>query len=173
MFLIVLSNWQDVLNYPGLELWKFINLAIFVGAGIYILRKPIAAALAARGESIRKEIKQAEEEKKAAEEKLSEADAQLAHLEADVQGVRQQAEKEAALERERLAAVAESEIEKLKIQADRELETARKVAKKELREFLAKRSLDLAKATVISRLNPDEDVRLIKERVAELGRLRG
>jgi len=161
------------LNYPGLELWKFINLAIFVGAGIYILRKPIAAALAARGETIRKQIKQAEEEKKAAEENLAEADAQLAHLDADVQALRQQAEKEAALEGERLAAAGENEIEKLKIQADRELETTRKVAKKELRQFLAQRSLDLAKATVVSRLNPDEDVRLIKERVAELGRLRG
>jgi len=161
------------LNYPGLELWKFINLAIFVGAGIYILRKPIAAALAARGETIRKQIKQAEEEKKAAEENLAQADAQLAHLDADVQALRQQAEKEAALEGERLAAAGENEIEKLKIQADRELETTRKVAKKELRQFLAQRSLDLAKATVVSRLNPDEDVRLIKERVAELGRLRG
>jgi len=161
------------LNYPGLELWKFINLAIFVGAGIYLLRKPIAAALAARGETIRKQIKQAEEEKKAAEENLAQADAQLAHLDADVQALRQQAEKEAALEGERLAAAGENEIEKLKIQADRELETTRKVAKKELRQFLAQRSLDLAKATVVSRLNPDEDVRLIKERVAELGRLRG
>ncbi|PYS70862.1 MAG: hypothetical protein DMF69_12225 [Acidobacteria bacterium] len=173
MFLIVLSNWTDVLNYPGLELWKFINLAVFVGAAIYILRRPIAAALAARGESIRKEIKQAEEDKKAAEEKLTEADAQLAHLDADVQALRQQAEKEATLERERLAADAEREIEKLKSQAERELETARKVVKKELRQFLAKRSLDLAKATVISQLNPAEDVRLIKERVAELGRVRG
>jgi F-type H+-transporting ATPase subunit b len=173
MFLIVLSNWTDYFNYPGLELWKFINLAVFVGAGIYILRRPIAAALAARAENIRKEIKQAEDEKKSAEEKLAEADAQLVHLDADVQALRQQAEKEAGLERERLAAAAEREIEKLQSQADRELETARKLAKKELRQFLAQRSLDLAKATVVSRLNPDEDVRLIKERVAELGRLRG
>jgi len=173
MFLIVFSNWQDVFNYPGLELWKFINLGVFVGAAIYVLRRPIATALAARGESIRNEIKQAEEEKRAAEEKLAEVDAQLVHLDADVQAVRQQAEKEATQERERLAAAAQNEIEKLKSQADRELETTRKVAKKELRQFLAQRSLELAKATVVSRLNPDEDVRLIKERVAELGRVRG
>ena len=32
-------------NYPGLELWKFLNLAIFTAAGIYVLRKPISAAL--------------------------------------------------------------------------------------------------------------------------------
>jgi F-type H+-transporting ATPase subunit b len=173
MFLIVLSNWTDFLNYPGLELWKFINLAVFVGAGIYILRKPIATALSARAESIRRQIKQAEEDKKAAEEKLAEADAQLARLDADIQSLRQQAEKEVALERERLAATAANEIEKLKSQADRELDNARKVAKKELRQFLAQRSMDLAKATVVSRLDPDADVRLIKERVVELGRVRG
>ena len=31
-------------NYPGLELWKFLNLAIFVAVMIYILRRPISEA---------------------------------------------------------------------------------------------------------------------------------
>ena len=43
-------------NYPGLELWKFLNLAIFTAAGIYILRKPISQALMARRDAIKQEI---------------------------------------------------------------------------------------------------------------------
>ena len=38
-------------NYPGLEIWKFLNLAIFTTAAVYVLRKPISAALASRRES--------------------------------------------------------------------------------------------------------------------------
>jgi hypothetical protein len=48
-------------NYPGLELWKFINLAIFTGVAIYILRKPISAALATRRDAIRQELVQAQQ----------------------------------------------------------------------------------------------------------------
>ena len=32
-------------NYPGLELWKFLNLAIFTTAAIFVLRKKINEAL--------------------------------------------------------------------------------------------------------------------------------
>ena len=40
-------------NYPGLELWKFFNLALFTAVAIYILRRPISAALATRREAIK------------------------------------------------------------------------------------------------------------------------
>ncbi len=173
MFLIVLTDWKEVFNYPGLELWKFINLAVFLGAGIYLLRRPIASALASRRENIRNEIQKAQQEKLAAEEKLAETDALLARRDADVQAVRDQAMQEAELERARQAAAADHEIEKLKNQADRKLETAIKVARKELRQFLANRSVELARASVINQLSSDDDLRLIKDRVAELRRARG
>ena len=43
-------------NYPGLELWKFANLAIFTAAAIYVLRKPINQALLARRDAIQQEL---------------------------------------------------------------------------------------------------------------------
>jgi F0F1-type ATP synthase membrane subunit b/b' len=173
MILIVLTDWKEVFNYPGLELWKFINLAVFLGAAIYILRRPIASALASRRDTIRNEILKAQQEKQAAEAKLAETDALLARQGTDVQAVRDHAKQEAELERARQAAAAEHEIEKLKKQAERELETARKVAKKELRQFLANRSVELARASVINQLSSDDDLRLIKDRVDELRRARG
>ena len=33
--------YNKYLNYPGLEAWKFINLAIFVAVLAYLLRKPL------------------------------------------------------------------------------------------------------------------------------------
>ena len=43
-------------NYPGLELWKFLNLAIFTAAAIFVLRKKINEALLARREAIQQEL---------------------------------------------------------------------------------------------------------------------
>src|ERR1044072_9624501 len=43
-------------NYPGLELWKFANLAIFPGVGIYILRKPISQALQSRRGAVKQQL---------------------------------------------------------------------------------------------------------------------
>jgi hypothetical protein len=27
--------WDHYLNYPGFEIWKFVNLGIFIGLGVY------------------------------------------------------------------------------------------------------------------------------------------
>lgn len=170
MFLIVLADWKDFFNYPGLELWKFINLTVFLTAAVLILRKPISSALQSRKESIRAQIQKALEEKAAAEQKLAEAEELLVRLPADVQTVKYHAEEEARAERERQAAAADREIERLRNQAERELEAARKVSKKELQKFLANRSVELARQSVVSQLDSSDDLRLIRDRVAELGR---
>jgi F-type H+-transporting ATPase subunit b len=172
MFLTLLTDWEHILNYPGLELWKFINLAIFVSAGFFILKKPLAAALDARRENIKKEIATAKEERTSAEAKLAEADSLLSRLDTDVSAIHTQAAKDAALEKERQTSAADVEINKLRIQADREIESANKQAQKELRAFLASRSVAVAKETVSSQLNPEDDFRLIKDRLGDLRRAR-
>jgi len=157
-------------NYPGLELWKFLNLAIFTAAGIYVLRRPISQALLARRESIQQEIVAAQTERERALAQVAEADAMLSKLDNDVLAVHEQARKEAEAERQRLATSTAREIEKLKQQATREIETADKVARKELRQFLAKRSVELARESVRSQMRPEDDTLLIKESIGELRR---
>lgn len=173
MLLTLLTDWEHIFNYPGLELWKFINLAIFVTAGIFILKKPLAAALDARREGIKQEIAKAQEEKVSAEAKLAEAESLISRLDSEVTGIHNQAVKDAALERERQATAADVEINKLRIQADREIEAAQKQAHKELRSFLAGRSVAVARETVSNQLNPDDDFRIIKDRLGDLRRARG
>jgi len=170
MLIISLPEW---VNYPGLELWKFADLAIFVTAGIMVLRKPLANALAARREAIRTEIAKAEKERAQAAEQLAEAQALLAHVNADVEVARKQALEEVAQERQRQTEAAESEIARLKTQAEREIELARKAARRSLEQFLATRSLQLAKQSVVSQLRPEDDDRFIRERLDELRRARG
>jgi len=172
MIALAFLDWKDWFNYPGLEIWKFLNLAIFLAAGIYILRRPISEALGTRREAIKQELVQAHEEKARAEAKIAEADSLLSRLDADVRTVQQQAAQEAEAERQRLAASTQREIEKLKQQAEREMETAAKLARKSLREFFAHRSVEFARENVRSRMRPEDDRHLIEESIGELRRAR-
>ena len=172
MIALAFLDWQDWFNYPGLEIWKFLNLAIFVAAAIYILRRPISEALGARREAIQQELVQAQEQKARSVAKLAEADSLLSRLDADVRALQERARAEAESERQRVATATTSEIEKLRQQAEREIETADKVARKELRQFFAKRSVEFARETVRTRMRPEDDHHLIEESIGELRRAR-
>lgn len=169
---LALLDWKDWFNYPGLEVWKFLNLGIFTAVAIYILRRPISSALASRRDAIRQELVQAREQKARAVAKLSEADSLLSRLDTDVRAIHEQSQKEAKSERERVSAATAREVEKLKQQAEREIETAAKVARKQLRQFFATRSVDVARDTVRTRMRPEDDRTLIEESIGELRRAR-
>ena len=129
--------------------------------------------MASRRETIRKQILEAQQERERAAEKLAEAEAKLARLDQEVESVRKLAREEADLERQRQVAATEHEKQRLKAQSDRELELARKAARRELQIFLATRTIEVAKESITNQLRPEDDVRLIRERVTELREARG
>jgi F-type H+-transporting ATPase subunit b len=165
--LLLAEEWY---NYPGLEAWKFANLAIFLVVGIYILRKPINQALLARRGAIEQELVTAQNEREQALARVAQADSMLSRLDDDVRKVQEQAHEEAASERQRIAASTERELEKLKQQAQREMETADKLARKELRQFLAEKSVQMARESIRTQMRPEDDSALIRESIGELRR---
>lgn len=168
--MLLLAEGIEWYNYPGLELWKFLNLAIFLAAAIYVLRKPINRALLARRDAIQQELVTAQQEREQALARVAEADSLLGRLDEDVRAVQKQANEEAALEKQRIAASTEREIEKLKQQAQREMETADKLARKELRQFLAEKSVQMARESIRTQMRPEDDTALIRENIGELRR---
>ena len=148
------------------------NLAIFLGLLIYVLRRRINQGLLARRESIQQELVAAKTAREQALARVAEADSLLSRLPDDIRTVHEQANQEAEQERKRLAAGTEREVEKLKQQAEREVERAGKIARKDLREYLAKRSIDLARESLRNRMRPEDDTLLIKESIGELRRTR-
>jgi F0F1-type ATP synthase membrane subunit b/b' len=160
------------MNYPGLEAWKFFNLFVFVGVMIYILRRKISEALAARRDAIKQELLDAQQRRERALAEVAEADTLLGRLDADIRSVHEHSQQEAHSERERLAASTKQELQKLEQQARREMETAHKIARKQLRQFFAKRSIDVARQTVSSQMKAEDDVSLIRESIGELRRTR-
>jgi F-type H+-transporting ATPase subunit b len=159
-------------NRPGLEVWKFVNLFLFVGALVYILRRPVSDALRARREGIRRELMRAQEERDAANAKLEEVTARLSRLNEEVASVREQARREAEEERERIRRSTDEEAEKLREQARREIESAGKAARHDLRRFAAEQSVQLAEEMIRRDIRPEDDQRLVNRQVEELGGIR-
>src|SRR4051794_6072808 len=93
---------------------KVVNLLLFVVAMYFVLRRPLAEAFRARQEGIRRDLLRAEEERSAAVAKLNEVEERLARLGSEVEAIQEQAQREAAEERARIARAAEEEVRKIR-----------------------------------------------------------
>jgi len=161
-------------NYPGLELWKFVNLFVFIGAALYLhhrFGRPIREALRSRGEGIKRELLRAREERDQALAKLAEVESRFASLDAEVARVKEKARAEAEAEKQRIAAATEEEITKTREQAKKDIESAGKAARHELRRFAAEESVRLAEELLEREMKPEDDARLTSLSVEEIGRI--
>jgi F0F1-type ATP synthase membrane subunit b/b' len=162
------------LNYPGLELWKFVNLLVFVVCALYLHRRfgrPVREALRSRGERIKHELARAQEERDQAVAKLAEVETRFADLDAEITAIKERAKLEGDAERERIKLATEEEISRIREQAKREIESAGKAARHELRRFAATESVRLAEEMLKIEIGPDDDARLTSKSVRELGRI--
>lgn len=163
--------YNEWFNIPGFELWKFVNLAIFVGLLVYLLKKPLGEAFKAKREQIRAELIKAEQEKQAALAKLTTAEAKLAQLETEKEDVLRKAKAEAAFEKDRLAEQTEADVKRLRSQADAEIARIANQSRAELRRFSAEESIRIAEAKLRAKIDGNADARLVKASISEIGGL--
>ena len=165
------SFYDRYLNYPGFEAWKFINLAIFVAALVYVLKKPLGAAFKAKRDAIRAELIKAEQEKQAALSELTTVEAKLAGLESEKATVLKSAREEAEAEKANILSQTEIEIAKMREQAESEINRLVQQVKAELRRFSANESIRLAEEKLRGKINPENDAALVKAGIQEIGGL--
>ncbi|NNE66251.1 MAG: hypothetical protein HKN33_06765 [Pyrinomonadaceae bacterium] len=167
------DNWfssvEPYVNYPGFEVWRFLNLAIFALIMFWLLRKPLSEAFKKKREEIRAELIKAEAEKKAATEKLDAAKAKLAGFSAEKKVLIKGAKDEAESERKRIEAETENDIRRAKAQAETELARKRAQVHVQLRRFSADESIRLAEEKLKSTINAQSDAELIKANVRAIG----
>src|SRR5256714_9139806 len=116
-------RWWD---YPGFEIWKFVNLFIFVGALVYIMVRKVrlGEAFKTRRENIKRELAKAQQERDAALAKLKEVEERLARLDSEIGTIQELSKREAGEERQRIAKLNEVVINKLVEQAQCEIESS-------------------------------------------------
>jgi F0F1-type ATP synthase membrane subunit b/b' len=163
--------YNQYFNYPGFELWKFINLGLFIAIMVYLVRKPMSEAFKARRDQIRAELIKAEEEKQAALARLSDAEAKLARLDAEKEDILKNAKAEAAFEKKRLADQTKADIERLRQQSESELARLSAQTRAGLRRFSAEESIRLAEEKLRSRIDAEADAQLVRASIQEIGGL--
>jgi F0F1-type ATP synthase membrane subunit b/b' len=162
-------NADPILNYPGFEVWKFLNLAIFVYVLYRLAKAPVGEAFKARRDAIRAELIKAEEEKQVALAKMSETESKLAALPAEKSQLLENARKESEAEKLRIAAEAKNETAKLREQSANEIARLIQQSKIDLRNFSAEESIRRAEDLIRSSMNEETDSRLVKAAVQTLG----
>ena len=163
--------YNQYLNFPGFEAWRFFNLAIFVAVIVYLIKKPLSAAFKTKRETIRAEMIKAEAEKQAALAQLTATEAKLAQLYAETQTIRGRAEEESAAEKLRITGQTDFEISKLREQANNEIERKSQLVRAELRRFSAEESIRLAEEKIRREINADKDAQIVKANIQSIGGL--
>jgi|SRR5687768_4383090 len=164
--------YDQYLNIPGFEAWKFINLAIFLALLVYLVKKPLGAAFMAKREAIRAELIKAEAEKQAALAELTSTEAKLASLDAEKAEVIKKAKEEAEAEKQNIAHQTESEIGKIRQQAESEINRLTQQVKAELRRFSAQESVRLAEEKLRAQIDSKSDAALVESGIQSMGGLK-
>jgi len=144
------------------ELFKWINFAILAAALIWLFGKMLPPVFRARTEKISSTISKATAAKAEADRKLREAEQHLARLEEEVRTLRQQAQKDAAAEAERIRALAKSDAERIAVAAKSEIQAAERAARIELKALAAKLAVDGAESLLAKQLTPQTQDALIE-----------
>jgi F-type H+-transporting ATPase subunit b len=142
-------------------IFKWINFAIVAGALIWVFIKVLPPTLRSNADKISSAISKAQATKAEADRKLRDAEQRLAHLEEEVRGLREQAQRDAAAEAERIRALAKSDAEKVAVSAQAEIAAAERAARIELKTLAAKLAVDGAEALLAKQLTPQTQDALI------------
>ncbi len=163
--------YNKYLNIPGFEAWKFLNLAIFVGALVYLLKKPLSEAFKAKREAIRADLIKAEQEKEAALAQLTSVEAKLVNLDSEKTTILKNAEEEAEAEKERILQQTENDVRKMREQTENEIVRLAQQSRLELRRYSAEESIRLAEEKIKNVMNSDTDSKLVKASIQSIGGL--
>lgn len=155
---------------PTGYVFRWLNLALLLGALIWVIRRFGGPFFRGAAKSIQSAIHGAAVGREAAERELNEAVRQLASLDAEIQEMRRAAARESAGEAERLRALAGSEADKIARAALGEIEAAERAARQQLRALAARAATERAATLVRQRMNEQAERSLFGAFLGELER---
>jgi len=147
---------------------KWVNFALLVAGLGYLCAKTLPAFFKSRTGEIQQGIIEAQAVKKDAERRASEVEAKLAALGAEIEKFKTQANSEMEQEALRLREDTARQIARIQQQGQAEIETASKIARRDLQAYAAKLALDLAEQRVKERLDRTADSVLVDDFVKDL-----
>lgn len=152
-----------------MTLGRLFNLALVIGVLIFAARKPLANFFAARTESIRQQLAEAQAARQEAEAKLAEVESRMSRLDEELQAMKATAENEAQEEYARILREAGRDADKIVERARREIEGMTRAAQMELKSHVADLSVRLAEETIRREISDEDKGRIFARFVTRLG----
>ncbi len=166
---------------PSMAL-RWVNFAILVPLLGYVLYETLPRLFVgmtlpevfrARDEEIRRGITEAQALKRDAEQRAAAVDARLRTLGSEIEKSRAESKVEMQQEGERIRQETARQIARMEAQAQQEIESAGKVARRDLKVYAAKLALDLAEQRVRARLDANSENALVNAFLQDLQRQPG
>jgi F-type H+-transporting ATPase subunit b len=150
------------------EIFKWINFAIVAGLLLWVFGKKLPPIFRKNADKISSAITSATAAKAAADAQVCEAEAKFARLQQEVTDLRAMAEREGAVEAERIRALAQSDAQKISAASRAEIEAAERAARLELKAIAAKLAVDGAESLLAKQLTPQTQESLVSAFVKSL-----
>jgi len=135
-------------------IFKWIHFAILAGLVYWVFAKVLPPIFRRNADNIGAAISKATAAKAEAERQLKEAERRLAGLQQEMEHFRSEAQTQAAVEFDRLRAMARNDVEKIRLAAKAEIEAAERAARVELKTLAAKLAVDRAESLVAREMTP-------------------
>lgn len=158
-------------TYFGIPGWilKIVNMLLFIGLLVYLLRGPVNRAFAERAVAIRQAAEQARERRAKADQLASDIQARLTAIEQEVRSIRERAEMEGEKQKRDLIAAAEAEAAKIIQSARNEVDNRLKHARKELTEYAGQLATERAESILRERINESDQQKIFRDSLREVG----
>ncbi|HIJ90850.1 MAG: F0F1 ATP synthase subunit B [Desulfobulbaceae bacterium] len=156
------EKWMDLL-YRALN---FAGLAFIL---VFFLKKPFAEGLSSRRDGIKDQLEALESRKAEAELLYKEAEAKIARLDEEVNGIIAEAVKQGEVEKEKIIADAERNAGDIKRQAEMAVAHELTEAKARLKAEVAEQAVLLAEELVRKNIQPADQSRMVELSLDKVG----
>jgi F-type H+-transporting ATPase subunit b len=161
---------EDPVNTTTGFVFRILNFLIVAYGVWYAFGKVLPKVFRARAEIIARAISEAAQAKQEAQRQLQDAEKKLDHLDLEVNVLRENAQRDAAAESERIRAAAREDAAKVERAAELEIAAAERAARMELKAHAAQLAVERAEAMLRGRMTPDAEAALFRAFVSDLGR---
>jgi len=145
-----------------------LNFAVVFFALARLMRKRLPGYFSGRTAAIQKGIEEARKMSEDARRRLADVEGRLSRLDAEIAGMRREADENAKAEEQRLLAAGEEERRRIVASAEQEIEMAANTARRELKSYVGELAIELAEKKI--RVSKDTDEALVRAFTAQLGK---
>lgn len=144
---------------------KFVNLVVFFGLLIWVLKGPISKAFKARGEKIKADLEEARVRQQKADSLAGDIQARLDSIEKEVASIIERAKVDGEKQKNEIIESAKTEAEKILASARGEVEARVKLARRELTEYAGELAADKAHEMLAASMGEADRRRVFAESV--------